>query len=537
MAEQKRQNIRNKSKTTTKQNPNNKNYNSKRTSNKSSNTNKSHVIVNKNPQQAKTEPILHRDLDIMNIEISQDELIKNILDEVEHFLKHEIYIAADYKIVCAVSGGVDSVSLLDAIYLISQKIRFSVYVVHFNHKLRGESADRDEKFVESLAKKYGLQFYKASSDVRQYADKNKISIEYAARRLRYNFYERITRSIGADFLATGHNADDSAETFLINLFRGSGLTGLKGIPPKRQLVKNVMLVRPFNHLRKQDIIEYAKRRSLRWRNDESNSLIEFTRNKIRRNLIPHLESDYAPAIVEVINRTSKLISGADEIIEEIVKTALPHIVTNVDNESFSLKLNILESHSRFIQGELLQASLSKYFRILPQSMNTIDRLLALKDSETGSIVEMSGNLFAVKDREYITFAKKTPAFDFHQIIDKQGEFIIGKNKLILSKVTKKQLDFNEDPNIEYFDYDKITPFMEVRSWQSGDIFKPLGMQGRMPVSDFLTNNKVSHVQKKKILLLTNKKDIIWIMGMRINEDYKINSETKRYLKAELITTK
>lgn len=475
-------------------------------------------------------------VDLINLEFKNDEFIRTFLEKVEKFLRNEIYIASDFKIVCAVSGGVDSISLLDAISLIAQKIRFSVYVIHFNHKLRGESAERDEEEVAKIAKKYELPFYRASGDVKQYAERNKISIEHAARTLRYNFYERISRSVNADFLATAHNADDSAETFLINLLRGSGLTGLRGIPPKRNLVKNVLLVRPFHNIRKSDIIEYAKRRGLNWRTDETNYLIEYTRNKVRLELMPFIEREFSTAAVPLFNRTAKLIAGADDIIEELVTSHLINLVTNISNDSFSLKLNVLDIHSRFLQGELIQAALKKYFRMLPQSMSTIDRLLALKDSDVGAIVNLSGNFFALKEREYITFAKKTVAFDFHRLIDKESETQVGKYKLILSKTKDKPLNFPKNNDIEYLDYDKLPSILEIRSWQDGDSFKPLGMSGTMNISDFLTNNKVDHIERNNILVLTNMKEIVWVVGMRINDDYKITEATKQFLKLEFIRT-
>ena len=192
----------------------------------------------------------------------RDPFFQNFYREVEKFVVSEMLIESGAKVVIAVSGGVDSIVMLDVFANLADKYNFMVYVAHLNHNIRGVASEQDVIFVRDLAASYNIPFHSSTGNVIPYSEKNGLSIEEAARFIRYNFFERITRTLNADFLATAHTSDDSAETFLLNLFRGTGLTGLSGIPSRRQLVKDVIIIRPFIYFNKQKILEYAQKKSL-----------------------------------------------------------------------------------------------------------------------------------------------------------------------------------------------------------------------------------------------------------------------------------
>ena len=459
-------------------------------------------------------------------------LIMNAISKVDEFMRKELYIESGMKFILAVSGGVDSIVLLDIMAQLASKYYFTIYVGHFNHNLRGDNSKKDEQFVKSLAEQYKLNYYHSSGNVKQFSEKNSISIEHSARTLRYNFYERTARTISADFVASAHNADDSAETFLINLMRGSGLTGLSGIPAKRHLVKNVLIVRPLINFKKSEIIEYAKMRNLKWREDESNSLMNYTRNKVRLDLLPKLKNDYNPSIVDTLNRTARLIQSADSIVNDIVKKNIVNLVSDISTERFMIKISILQTFDDFIQGELIQSAMQKYFRSHPLNLNTIDRILSLLNSITGSVAEINNNYLVLRDRDYLIFSKKSNEVDINLKIAKTGEFKIGKFKLILKEVKKSDVKFNADPRIEYLDGDLLPNNLEIRNWIQGDSFQPLGM-GTQKVSDFLTNIKMPLIDKPKVLVLKNKTDIIWLIGLRLSEKFKVTAETKSFISAEI----
>ena len=334
-----------------------------------------------------------------------NKFIFDLIQKVEHFLSRELYIDNSYKIIAAVSGGVDSVVLLDILYNLSQKIGFNLSVAHFNHKIRPKTSDIDEQFVINLSKYYKLEVHTASGKVKEYAKKNAISVETAARVLRYNFFEKVSRTINADLLATAHTQDDNTETFFMNIFRGSGLTGLSGIPRVRQLIKNVRVIRPLIDISKNDLIEYAKLRNLQWREDESNDWLDYTRNKIRHKLIPTLEAEFSPSIKDNVQRITKFLQGTDEFIQERVSEVSDLIISRETNENYKIKINILNSNNQFIQGEIISRFLKKDLDIPQVNYTQIEGILKLKDKETGSIFAIDKFWTCVKDRKELLFRK------------------------------------------------------------------------------------------------------------------------------------
>jgi tRNA(Ile)-lysidine synthase len=471
---------------------------------------------------------------LLTLQQRRDAFFQNFYREVEKFVISEMLVEKGSKLVVAVSGGVDSVVLLDVLVNLADMYKFQISVVHYNHNLRGDASNKDEKFVRELSAKYNIPFYSANGKVTQYAEKNSMSIEEAARFLRYFFFERITRTIGSNFLATAHTSDDSAETFLLNLFRGAGLTGLSGIPAKRQFVKDVIIIRPFLKFSKQSLIEYANKRGLEWREDESNLQKKYTRNKIRLDLIPKLKKDYSPSIIDIINRAAKLIQDADRIIHNYVKTHLSQILFDISTESISIKLPLFKTFDEFIRGEMLQTILMKYFRIAPPNMKIIDRILKLESSDIGAICEITKNIFVVKDRQAIVITKKNLLNVVNQKIQKKGKFPIGDLIFILTEINPEDVEYSNNNKIEFIDFNLISNELTVRNWEHSDEFNPLGMLGTMSVSDFLMNEKVPFLNKPNVLVLTDKdNEIIWVCGYRISNKYKITTKTQKVLKIEI----
>ncbi len=471
---------------------------------------------------------------LLSQEQQKDRKLKEFLFKLEKTLTKELLIPSNAKIILAVSGGVDSVVMLDAMFQIASKEKFELLVCHYNHKLRGISADKDEKFVKRLASSYGIKFYSDSGDVKKYARTYQLSIEQAARTLRYMFFERLAGNHQAQYLMTAHTADDSAETVLLNLLRGSGLTGLSGIPARRPLGRKAQVVRPFLVFKKNDLTEYAELRKLKWREDETNTLVNFTRNKIRHHLLPELRDEYNPQIVDTLNRTSKLIRLADEFVKEHLTPYLKNFKWNRKKNLLTISIPLLQSCGEFIQGEILQVKLRDKFHLgtLPQS--TLERIIALPELEVGSIVEIGKDVVALRERNHLLFYRNKNEKTVDLDVFKEGEFDTPYFKLKLTKVSRKQVKLDDNPYVEYFDYDLVPAVLKLRNWEKGDTFVPLGMKGKMKISDFLINEKVSLPDKKNIIVLSSKNNIIWICGKRINDNYKITSTTTRFLKGEWI---
>ncbi len=474
---------------------------------------------------------------ILTKEQRSDLFLRMFHSEVEKYLKNKLFVEPGSEIVVAVSGGVDSVVLLDTLVVLAEKNYYRLIVAHYNHNLRAEESDKDEEFVKALAKSYGLTFHCSQGRVKQYAEKKSLSIEESARILRYMFLERVARNVRSTLVATAHSKDDSAETFLINLLRGSGLTGLSGIPSQRALGKNVTLVRPLLAMSKSQFKKYAEKRNLQWREDESNEFTNYTRNKVRLDLIPELVNEYNPKIMDVLNRTAKLINGADEFISEYIRNILDDVIGEKNSDRFAIKTSLLNTFSRFIQGEIIQAAMFKHFQLQSQSLKTIDRILALCNKAVGSICEISRQIIVLRDRENLIFVRKPSEEKVNQEINKTGFYKTPAYTIKLEEVREKDVDFTLAPQVEFFDFDLIPLKMTLRSWQPGDKFQPLGMKGEMKLSDFLTNSKVPLIDKSGILVLTTgKNDIVWVCGMRINDKFKISSTTKKYLKVSYNAT-
>jgi len=459
--------------------------------------------------------------------------IKQLMNKVIQTLE-KLDFDFNSKVLIAVSGGVDSITLLDIMANLTLKYNnLRLGIAHFNHKLRGKSSDEDEKFVRNLSNKYNIQFFSSSGNVSEYSELKGVSIEQAARTLRYKFLERASKKFDADYVFTAHTIDDNVETFFINLFRGSGLAGLSGIPKKRLLVKRILLLRPLINLRKKDLINYAKIRKLNWREDESNQFLNYSRNKIRLELIPYIEEKFNPSIVNVIQRTQELIDGAENLVNQTIQKAIVGLVAFKSKGRFSIKLNLFKIYDDFVKGEIIQRLINNNFNISNLSMNTIDRIIQLEDKPVGSICEINKNYYVLKDRNLLIFLKKQPDEFINEIINKEGEFKTGNKKLILKKVRKNQVKFVNNKNIEYLDWDLIPSILYVRNWQEGDKFQPLGMTGAVKLSDYFINNKISLADKNDVLILTSKSEIIWVCGHQISDKFKITENTTKFLKVEL----
>ena len=469
----------------------------------------------------------------LTIEQKNNFKIINIINTVEKFLKININIEPIHKIVVAMSGGVDSTVLFDVLYLLSKKIGYSLCILHFNHKLRGLNSEKDQELVIKYANDYNVPYYTASGNVKQFAEKNSLSIEFAARQLRYNFYEKISRTIDANFVATAHTLNDSAETFLINLIRGTGLTGLSGIPPIRNLIKNVQIIRPLLKFKKEELIEYANIRKLVWNEDESNSLLYYTRNKIRHTLIPLIEEQFNNKAIENIIKASNLINSAEKVISKIVLNSYEKLLEEGNQDKFIINIPVLKTFENFIQGEIIHFLCSKYFKMLPLNSNTIEKILELLNKQSGTVCDINSNYYVIKDRENLIFTKRQFKQPVKIKIVIPGKYTIGKMKIDFSIIDYKQVKFNTDPNIEYFDISLIDKILEIRNWEIGDYFQPLGLKNKVKLSDFLINEKVSILEKNDILVLTNFEDIIWVIGKRISEIYKVKKNSKQALKATI----
>ena len=372
-------------------------------------------------------------------------------------------------------------------------------------------------------------------NVREYSEKNSMSIEEAARYLRYKFFEKTARSANSNVILTAHTQDDSVETFFLNLFRGSGLTGLSGIPEIRGIKKTKLIIaRPLLQFRKSELIEYSNIRGLQWREDSSNKLKEFTRNKVRLSLLPYLESEFTPAIYNVIDRASNIISRADKFVSFYVRQKAPNVIVEKTNFKVSLNLGLLTTLDEFIQCEMLQFAVQDALLSNPLPIDAIERILDIANKDTGTMCDINKYLFAVRDRDELIIARKRQLNQINTSVDKVGKIDLEDRTIILKEIDKKDIKYSDNPLIEYFDSELIPKRFKLRNWANGDKFRPLGMQGETLLSDFLTNQKISVYDRQSTLLLSTSEDIFWVCGVRISEKFKVTEATTKVLRAEII---
>ena len=429
-----------------------------------------------------------------------------------HYIHEHKLFDTKSKILLAISGGIDSVCLADLLIRSGYNVEFA----HCNFKLREKESDQDEIFVSDLANKNKIPFHHISFDTNHYALSNKLSIQMAARELRYEWFEKVRREISADYIAIAHNQNDNIETFFINLINGTGLKGLRAIQNK-----NNFIVRPLMFASRNQIGEYVKSKSLNFREDSSNKSKKYQRNKVRHDLMPLLKQ-INPSIENTIADEIEIIKNTYSIFKEQVDRVVKEISCQTDD-------GIKISKNKLIKLEPIDTYLYEIFNVFG-----FTDLKSIKNS----ILSNPGKQFISKshrlliDREFVFIEKIEDDF-FNDILINKNTLILNSPINISFKISSNdQMDKIKDT--AYFDYEKLFFPLVIRKWKSGDKFIPSGMKGFKKLSDFFIDSKINRLLKEKTLLLCSNDDIIWVIGHRIDERYKATSKTKKMYIANLL---
>ncbi|HOY30686.1 MAG TPA: tRNA lysidine(34) synthetase TilS [Bacteroidales bacterium] len=428
-----------------------------------------------------------------------------------HITENELFGPSD-KILLAVSGGVDSIVMTELFY----RAGFRFAMVHCNFLLRGVDSDTDEKFVKNLAEKYKTRCYVKQFDTRAYSEQHKLSIQEAARDLRYNFFEEISKKENFKFIATAHHADDSIETFFINLLRGTGISGLSGIPAKQNKI-----IRPMLFAYKKDIEDYAKKNNIDYRYDFSNRENKYLRNKIRNTLLPALEN-ISPGYRKSIDTTINNLKNTEIIYRQCLE-----------------KIQLLQTE----KNELMTISIDKLRMLKPSSRYLYECIkmfgfnLHVCEDVCNSLDDIPGKIFLspthrmVKDREKLIIEKKKDTDRNSHFLAYEGiQLIYEPVKLEFTERKKSEMAvLDTDRHTALLDKDRLLFPLIIRKWQRGDYFYPLGLRGKKKLSDFFSDNKFSVIEKSNTWLLCSGDDIAWIIGHRIDERYKIKQLTQNIL--------
>jgi tRNA(Ile)-lysidine synthase len=436
--------------------------------------------------------------------------------KVAEFISENNLINAGEKILLTVSGGLDSVVMAH----IFSKLKNNFAIAHCNFSLRGKESDDDCKFVSELAGKLNAPFHFFKFNTKEFALKNKYSIQEAARILRYKWFEELRLEFNYDKIATAHHHDDSIETFFINLMRGTGYAGLKGIA-----VMNKHIIRPLLFASRKEIEEYASIHGIIHREDSSNSGDDYLRNRIRHHLIPFFKSES-----EDFESNMKNMMEDFSMIGEIIELK----ISEWKNEH--LKIN--ENGNKMIPVEeiLKEKNPAAFLSLILYSENikSIDCRKLLNASASGKIFQNGDNILLF-DRDFIIIKKGSQDEIEPVIISKLPANIQSGDQ----KITLYENNFNNKSVvsnkgfIQQIDAEKIKMPLTLRKWERGDYFYPLGMKGKKKISDFYTDEKIDRFKKDKIYLLLSGRDIVCILGHRIDERYKITSSTKKILSIEI----
>ena len=434
------------------------------------------------------------------------------------FIQEERLFETEDKILLAVSGGMDSVVMADLFY--KNKLNFGI--AHCNFKLRGEESDEDELFVQKLAKKYKVSYHVNHFDTKLYAEAEKISIEMAARNLRYDWFETLLKKENYKYTATAHHCNDSIETMLLNLTKGTGISGLHGIKSK---VGNI--IRPINFSNREMIMDYVATKMLIWREDGSNQDNTFQRNLIRNEVVPKLK-EINPDLENTIQFSIKKITAVENIFyQEVEKMKTKYSRTEGEYLFINIKGLITEKESPVLLSEIL-----KPFHF---NFTQTESIIKTYGGLSGKIFESSTHTLNVNREELILSAKSLSDFQDIEINLEKTEIPFNKQCIQIENFDAINYKIVTDPTVGALDVSLLKQPLKIRRWKQGDWFIPLGMNNKKKVSDFLIDKKIPVTLKKQVYVLTSGNAIVWIIGHRIDNRFKITSNTENIIQLKLVS--
>jgi len=435
-------------------------------------------------------------------------------DKYKNYIRKTLELQEANKILLTISGGADSVVMLD----LFSKTDYECGIAHCNFHLRGDESNKDEQLVKKLAKKYKYKFFQIDFFTKNYARNRGISIEMAARELRYNWFEEIRRDNGYDYIATAHHNDDVVETFFINLARGTGIRGLSGIKPV-----SGKTIRPILFADRNSILNYIKENKLEYREDASNNDVKIKRNKLRHDIIPQL-AEINTAYKQNTLKTIERLNITGQILEEKLIEIKADVVKEKDNQLF---FNI----SKLRQLNPLNFYLFELLYPYGFNSNQVDSIVHSIDGISGKCF-FSGTHQLIKDREYLILIENIEIDEFSIKISNKNQQVklLGNASLKIKSVNRtKSFKIPAQANIAALDKDKLNFPLEIKNWQKGDYFYPIGMNQKRKLSDFFIDNKFTKFEKEKTLLLLSNEEIVWVIGYRLDNRYKITDYTKNIL--------
>ena len=435
-----------------------------------------------------------------------------MLEKFQNHIKQNFPFLNGKKLLLATSGGLDSMVMVDLFH----KLSFEITIAHCNFQLRGVESFGDQNFVQDYADSKNINIFVTQFDTEAFAKDYKLSTQVAARELRYNWFYELLETEEYDYILTAHHADDNLETFLINLVRGTGIDGLTGIP-----MQNENVIRPLLTFSRQEIEQYAQENAIDWREDSSNASDKYLRNKIRHNLVPLLK-ELNPDFLSSFYKTQTYLQESQTMAEDASIMVYQQVAKEKGKEiHFDLKqLKQLPNYKSYLYQWLNEFGFSAW-----------EDIYDLVDGQSGKQV-FSSEFRLLKNRDFLILSPENSENENEEFLieEDQKEIKIPLN-LSLSKVTEISLASN---SIIFVDEDKLKFPLVLKRWKQGDIFQPFGMEGKSKkVSKFFKDNKLSLIEKENSWILCSDNEIVWIVGLRQDERFRINNSTKNILKIQL----
>jgi tRNA(Ile)-lysidine synthase len=409
------------------------------------------------------------------------------------------------KVLLAVSGGIDSMVMLH----LFKECGFTIGVAHANFQLRESESDGDEKFVEAICKKDAIPFFTTKFETENYAESHHISIQMAARDLRYKWFSEILKEQNFDFIATAHHLNDSIETVLLNLVRGAGLEGLDGIASI-----NKKVIRPMLFATRLEIENYARENKIEWREDRSNATDDYSRNFLRHQAYPLLK-ELNPSFEETFKESIQKISGAVELMEIGIEQWRLKFEKKKENQ-------ILLDKKGFESLKNQESVLWNLVKSYGFNFDQCCQIIAALHGQSGKRF-VSSEFELIVDRDQLIISKTQTELTETLIDFNQTEASLGNLKLKIEK--KEKVEFKDDSSVAVLDASKLSFPLHWRKWQPGDSFHPLGMNHKKKLSDFLIDQKISMADKETVTVLESRNEIVWVVGYRIDERYKVGNST------------
>jgi tRNA(Ile)-lysidine synthase len=469
------------------------------------------------------------------------------LQRVEQTVQTRRLLKRGQAVLVAVSGGPDSMTLLQILHALSARHRWKLTVAHFNHQLRGRSSDADENLVRKTAAALKLPLVAARADVREFAEKSKLSIEMAARKLRHEFFARAARERRISVVALAHHADDQVELFFLRALRGAGGEGLAGMKWRSRSPVNgkVMLIRPLLGMTKSELRGFARENGIGFREDATNARLDLPRNRVRNELLPLLRRHYQPALTRTILRLMEIVGAEAEVVGKIAKRWLVDDLTRVKRARRPVPLPAGRGEGGLRPGE------GTDFRTLPVAVQR--RVLQLQLVRLGvpadfELVErirrwpdiyasVGPGFSAARDPAGRVNLRTQPTIGFKvnelavNLADRAGKVDFNGIRFRWNfEGTRKAVRFNRTDGCEFFDADKVGGEMVLRHWRAGDRFQPIGLKSAVKLQDLFTNRKIPRARRRDLVVAeAGNGRIFWVENLRMGEPFKLTPGTKRRL--------